>query len=156
MSRSQPKIWRKIQKIGGDFVSRNSAFFHVWTISIVCAGVCVESWRVSSRTLGNSNVYQPHMLPPHLTVDSEHTTQIWFTFFFSMECPQEAPAHRASVDAVQGGDWGLGAAHHAQVMRRTICLFWLSFDYLTICLFWLFLKLFYFFLSLCVIITTEP
>ena len=43
--------------------------------------------------------------------------------FFSMECPQEAPAHRASVDAVQGGDGGLGAAHHAQVMRRTIYLF---------------------------------
>ena len=30
MSRSQPKIWRKIQKIGGDIVPGVPAFFHVW------------------------------------------------------------------------------------------------------------------------------
>ena len=28
--RSQPKIWRKIQKIGGDIISRNSVFLDVW------------------------------------------------------------------------------------------------------------------------------
>ena len=41
-----------------------------------------------------------------------------------MECPHEAPAHRAGVQGVQGGDGGVGAAHHAQVMRLFYC-----FDY---------------------------
>ena len=29
-SRSQPKIWRKIQKIGGDNITSITRFFHVW------------------------------------------------------------------------------------------------------------------------------
>ena len=40
-----------------------------------------------------------------------------------MECPQEARAHRAGVGGVQGGDGGIGAAHHSQVMRHSIYLF---------------------------------
>ena len=34
MSRSQPKIWRKIQKIGGDIVPGVPAFFHVWVCPV--------------------------------------------------------------------------------------------------------------------------
>ena len=48
-----------------------------------------------------------------------------------MECPQEAPAHRAGVQGVQGGDGGVGAAHHAQVM---IHMYYLPLLTISVCL----------------------
>ena len=37
-----------------------------------------------------------------------------------MECPKEARAHPAGVQGVQRGGGGVGAAHHAQVMRYIV------------------------------------
>ena len=64
------------------------------------------------------------MLPWH-SVDSEHTTHKINSYdllinISSMECPHEAPAHRAVVGGVQGGEGGFGAAHHAQVIRHIV------------------------------------
>ena len=52
-----------------------------------------------------------------------------------MERARKAPADRAGVNGVRGGDGGLGAAHLSQVMRQsmriTIHLFYYPLKYMT-------------------------
>ena len=51
-------------------------------------------------------------------VDSEHTTEPHLRYcnnIFSLERLQKTPTHRGSVECVQGGDRGVGAAGLAQL-----------------------------------------